>query len=1642
MATAEELRQKYLQGSPLQTPTRTGTSTPVTDKLRQQFSSVKIPQAPKPTVTASVPAPSTTGSSTPLTDALRSRFLAPQATSTPSPIQGFQDEAQRRVEQFEANKSPFVKNLEKVTSDLISAGGKAISGFVASEAERAKQGFTGGLAPEGSKNPIKDSIAKWYGDSLWKSAQGLGYLARGFNEGVFRIAKSGYETVAGTPKEEPSDVKKTTILDEFTKDVTGRDKIFSYQQEYPRIRAEAKQLQATDKEADTFAGIAVLGMIFMDNPLFGGAGKPVVTLSKESIERLAKEETDDIIRDIVKAENPNLPSEAIEFLTPAFKNAKTPQQVEELVRVANETAARAKTAGKPAKEGAEAGTKVVDEAVEPALKTTEREVAQAIPEEGGATTRAFLQDSPLDDAARTSLNDVYKDAQRSLDVDENLIEDLPEGITGRDAISRIVNSTGGTDQYDFLEKVSDTLKSLGYRDITRGGADIPTEQVLNGSKLPTPVSADEVLSTYMRTPTEAVGDTPPPLPGAMARADRGKGPIYTPSVNLLKEVASTDDKFDMLKIVEREFPRIPDKVKNTFVERLTSTARTDDIESILRNANELNLSGAPFRATTREKAVLEGSLPPTVRQLMTDKEKMAYIRTITRKIDDKADEMAVVAESEYNRIVDEIDQKAIDRFNGLKIEIEYMEDALAGDPAGDLFRKYYRGRDPSDPTMELQELAEKAITRSRERSDYRRGLGRRKPKPLTKREENLLGVYEEVEALGFKDLDDAWEAIQRYQKSKKRIEDIKAEVKEMAPYIRSAEILRGALDVLPLVEDATAREIDKLTTYTPVTGTYRDIFSTNIGGRDVYRNFQRFFREKYPEVKKIFLDPLDKGKGQFVDEVTTGGDRLASNVVEKLKIQRGGKESEWIQRYGDTDLPEGERRSFDDLVNEFGEDRAAELVQAHDFFRGEYDKFIDRVNEVRRKIYPNDPSKLVSKQGNYYRHFRELGDEFGDVLRAFFDTPAGIDPKLVGVSEWTAPRSRFLPFQQTRKGQATDLDAVGGFIDYLPMFSYAVHIDPHISKFRYLRRKLADVAPIRGSKIPVVDQNGIPVQGSTETYNGIENMLTFLNHFANDLSGKTNPLDRFIQERVPGGRATMRALDFVNNRIKANQILGNQGTGIAQLANLPLGLSSAGPQNFARGMARTLASITDPTGPASKSIFLKERYLESLKDRFPISFADRPVKRSTEEARKALGWVLKTLDRVGTDTIWHAKYEQFLSKNKGANPEDAIKFADDETRKLVAGRGIGEVPLDQKSRVGQTAMAFTLEVENFWHVLDDNTREYFKGSGNRNLTMIATLLLANYAYNEFSERTRGSRVVYDPINAAIDGWQIAASEMEAGRPESAIVKALGRQVGEFLSNKALGTGIAATLIKDEQRKDLFGEQDPTRFGSGLLVPEAIGNILSASAKSYQEGTIEPLAKALLAVAPPFAGKQIEKSWTAIQAMLRGDVTDKQGRYSFPVEQSLGNWIKAVLFGQYATEEAREYFDTRSDLFRVIDQQEIESQDLGMRGEKEYRRIKEIADSQGQEAAQAAFKELNTNDKALGAEVASIADAKKLGLTGNERLIKMLHVENGERAKYIAEQLQSMNDSKKKTEYWTNLVEKEILTPKVAKQVKYLLSVDF
>ena len=209
--------------------------------------------------------------------------------------------------------------------------------------------------------------------------------------------------------------------------------------------------------------------------------------------------------------------------------------------------------------------------------------------------------------------------------------------------------------------------------------------------------------------------------------------------------------------------------------------------------------------------------------------------------------------------------------------------------------------------------------------------------------------------------------------------------------------------------------------------------------------------------------------------------------------------------------------------------------------------------------------------------------------------------------------------------------------------------------------------------------------------------------------------------------------------------------------------------------------------------------------------------------------------------------------------------------------------------------------------------------GEKHFGKLATLFVASHLFNKAAEQIRGSDVTLDPIQASIDAYNTYSQEEDK---KMGLLKGAGRRGGEFLSNIPVAQNFAAAYpefgfnvgdTKMPTRSEFFGEGDPTRFGSGLLLTKGIQ---------------DPLYK----IIPPFGGQQLKRTIEGQKTTNRGFSESKTGRVRFPIENTPLRNLQRATFGEFSTPEARQYFDTKASVL----------------GEKQSETLKSLSPEKGKE----------------------------------------------------------------------------------------------
>lgn len=668
--------------------------------------------------------------------------------------------------------------------------------------------------------------------------------------------------------------------------------------------------------------------------------------------------------------------------------------------------------------------------------------------------------------------------------------------------------------------------------------------------------------------------------------------------------------------------------------------------------------------------------------------------------------------------------------------------------------------------------------------------------------------------------------------------------------------------------------------------------------------------KKYPDAlnenfQKIYPDVEKNAWSEYHNLLKKANDAEEKAIEQREKIERLQKEAQLNpEKYADY---QSASTSYQEMIQKASAYRKAARAKENDIVSG--------------KIF--EGKRLQTISGNYMPHYTKKERGIRRLLQ-LGESNMQIDPRLEGVSEYTKPKTKWASFMQHRQGGYYDADAIGNTLRYIQEAEYKLAFDPFIADARKTTKAIAD---------------------ATVNTRNANDFIRFLVNYTNQLAGKTSTGDRLIMNLFGSkGRNVLSALEWVNNRAKSNAVMANPRSAVAQFFNLPNAFGYIqNPSIWAQGIKMMSDSFLDKNGAQDlfdQSTFLRQRYdISKTLSKFETGLLQKP--------EAFANWMMTAGDEFSTRLIWATAYADGAKKGV-SNP---IVYADDIARKSVGGRGVGEAPIIQNSKTYKFIAPFTLEVANGLNVWSD-------AIGSKNVAGIAMMLMGNYIMNSAAREMFGSDVSMDLINAVIEGMEDAEEEKNSLEK---IVSTAGRVSGELLSNIPLGAQLISYVFPDEStREQIFGEGDPTRFGTGNIgltaITDVIGDIVSGQDFS------ESMLHAGLTFGLPYGGRATERGISALQDFgylpevtisTEDGIQTKQnaapgsytanGRLRFPIEETPQNLILDAAFGPYATERGKDYIEGGLKLFS---EKQTESYDnlieSGMKNTSAFDTIKNIS----------------------------------------------------------------------------------------------------
>lgn len=239
---------------------------------------------------------------------------------------------------------------------------------------------------------------------------------------------------------------------------------------------------------------------------------------------------------------------------------------------------------------------------------------------------------------------------------------------------------------------------------------------------------------------------------------------------------------------------------------------------------------------------------------------------------------------------------------------------------------------------------------------------------------------------------------------------------------------------------------------------------------------------------------------------------------------------------------------------------------------------------------------------------------------------------------------------------------------------------------------------------------------------------------------------------------------------------------------------------------------------------------------------------------------------------------------------------------------------------------------------------------------------------------------------------------------------------------------------------LFGmtaEQLLPMFSFGPIVKTGgdISTLANPNAKANEKQTaLTDLSSTAINAVP--GGSQLKKSFQGIAAVNKGGITDSSGKVTAVIPKTPLNYVRGALFGKNAFPEQQDAQAKINTLYQLLNQSKTGQ--ATKQAIDDYDRLKKMAQTQGPDVANTEFAKIKDKSPEEAKLILQQIKNEKLGLTKEDLLVKQLPVNDGTRAKYVAQEFNDLSSVEEKKALWEKYVAAGILTKQVQIQVMPLL----
>ena len=641
---------------------------------------------------------------------------------------------------------------------------------------------------------------------------------------------------------------------------------------------------------------------------------------------------------------------------------------------------------------------------------------------------------------------------------------------------------------------------------------------------------------------------------------------------------------------------------------------------------------------------------------------------------------------------------------------------------------------------------------------------------------------------------------------------------------------------------------------------------------------------------------------KWLDGYTNRKTGVLAQLVNEYKIKPGSKESAAAQMYAEGFYVDDDNKVIkygdEELAKDFPNEKVRNRIKglaSDPKIRQIYDDTLNAINDSRlRNVYPEIP-----KRKDYFLHFRAMDDTFSKLGLPF--NPNDIRAKdlptdLNGVTADLEPGQPYFASAKRRMGKKTSHDLLGGLERYLTSAKNQIYHIDDIQNLRALRNYIADKY---GQAHGLEDISGMTEEEFQEriaqVYNShLSTFAKFLNEEANVIAGKTSLMDRGLEGLI--GRRALTFLNTVNKQVGSNMV--------------GLNVSSAGTnflpvvETFARtNKADFFKAFTQTASNKISSIFGKsDGFMENNPTMLRRNGADVFYRTPYQKVADAGQVLMGAVDNISTELIVRTKYNEYV--RKGMSHEEAVNEADKWASRTMGDRSLGQQPQLFNSKAAGLITKFQLEVRNlldsqFYDTIQESkaSNEEVQNKLLRNAKTSAKmastftqLAVAQHLFGTAFEKVVGYNPAFDVVETLIKVFGFDDEEDSEDTVLDNIEQGFLNLL-EDLPYASVITGGGRIPISSALpiKEFVYGEDEYGEKPRGEILAEALPYYLLPTGYGQIKKTVQGLS--MFDDDLPISGSYTES-----------------GSLRFPIEDTTENKIKAGLFGQWANENARTYFN--------------------------------------------------------------------------------------------------------------------------------------